>query len=250
MRRTIVVPFGVSILTAGLVCSQPPPKRPAFEVASVRLGQPAAGDAVFCEGGRLTVYNYTLRTLIQMAWHVRDIQVLGGPAWMDSQAYYIAAKGDPSATDDQCRAMLQTLLEERFALVLHHDLRDLPVYALVLVPNGPKFHESEVGVPPNIATAKGSLSVQKVSMANVARVLSSTLDRPVLDKTGLGGRYTFRLEWDADENQPTAAGDVHIPNLNTSLFRAIETQLGLRLEVQKGPVDVMVIDHADRPSPN
>ena len=127
MQCKIAVLVGASILTASLARPQSPAKPPAFEVASVRLGQPALGDAVFCEGGRLTVYNYTLRTLIQIAWHVRDIQVLGGPAWMDSQGYYIAAKGDPSATDDQCRAMLQTLLEERFALALHHDLRDLPV---------------------------------------------------------------------------------------------------------------------------
>ncbi len=208
------------VLFSAEACAQsaPAPKPPEFDVASIRPGRPTAGDAIICEGGRLTVYiyDYTLRTLNQMAWRVRDVQVIGGPSWMDSDSFYIAAKGDPSATDDQCRAMLQTLLKDRFRLALHNDQKELPVYALVVSAGGPKFHESDAGVAPNIVTGKGRLSVQKVSMANVARVLPSSLDHPVLDKTGLTGRYTFTLEWDSDEEPPAGvadAGALAIPGL-------------------------------------
>jgi uncharacterized protein (TIGR03435 family) len=117
-------------------------------------------------------------------------------------------------------------------------MKELPVYMLLVSEGGPKLRESEASDQPNIAAAKGRLDVRKVSMANIARVLSLSLDQPVLDKTSLMGRYTFHLEWDVEGNADWA------------LSSAMQKQLGLRLEMQKGPVDVVVIDHVDRPSEN
>ena len=108
-----------------------------------------------------------------MAWqHVRDLQVIGGPDWMDTEGFCISAKGDASATDEQCRGMVQSLLKERFRLGVHTGLKDLPVYALVVASGGPKFRESPPEAAPNVAFANGQFAVQKASMANVARVLS------------------------------------------------------------------------------
>jgi uncharacterized protein (TIGR03435 family) len=229
---------GSAILMAGLAFPQRAPVSPAFDVASVRPGQPVAGDAIFCESGRLTVYNFTLKALIQMAWRVRDVEVIGGPAWIDSATFYIAAKGDPAATDEECRVMVQGLLKDRFGLEMHNEMKELPVYAVTVSDGGPKFRESEANVQPNIAAGKGRLDVRKVSMANVARVLSLSLGQSILDKTNLTGRYTFHLEWDTDTEQEWA------------LSTAMQKQLGLRLEMRKEPVSVVIVDHAAKPSEN
>jgi uncharacterized protein (TIGR03435 family) len=117
---------------------------------------------------------------------------------------------------------------------MHHEMRELPVYAMVVSDGGSKLRESDPATQGNIAVARGRLDVRKVSMANVARVLSLSLNQPVLDKTSLTGRYTFHLEWDAE-------GD---PGWSLSI--AMQNELGLRLELQRGPVDVLVIDHVQR----
>jgi uncharacterized protein (TIGR03435 family) len=117
---------------------------------------------------------------------------------------------------------------------MRNKMKELPAYGLVVSEGGPKFRESEPDAPHNIAAAKGRLNVEKVSMPNVARVLSLSLDRPVLDRTGLTGRYTFRLEWDP-EDDPAAASSMPPANFNyRALANAMQDQLGLRLELQQG----------------
>ena len=118
---------------------------------------------------------------------------------------------------------------------MHHEMRELPVYAMVVSDGGLKVTESDPATRGNIAAAKGRLDVRKVSMANVARVLSLSLNQPVLDKTSLTGRYTFHLEWDVE-------GD---PGWSLSI--AMQNQLGLRLDLQRGPVEVLVVDRVHRP---
>lgn len=117
---------------------------------------------------------------------------------------------------------------------MRHEMRELPVYAMVVSEGGSKLRESDPATQGNIAVAKGRLDVRKVSMANVARVLSLSLDQPVLDRTRLTGRYTFHLEWDVEEDPGCA------------LSIAMQDQLGLRLELQRGPVDVVVVDRVRR----
>jgi len=117
---------------------------------------------------------------------------------------------------------------------MHHEMRELPVYAMLVSEGGSKLRESDPVTPGNIAVARGRLDVRKVSMANVARVLSLSLNQPVLDKTSLTGRYTFHLEWDVEEDPGWA------------LSIAMQNQLGLRLELQREPVDVLVVDRGRR----
>ncbi len=118
---------------------------------------------------------------------------------------------------------------------MRHEMRELPVYAMVVSEGGSKLRESDPATQGNIAIAKGRLDVRKISMANVARVLSLSLDKLVLDKTSLTGRYTFHLEWAVEEDPGWA------------LSIAMQDQLGLRLELQRGPGDVVVVDRVRRP---
>jgi len=214
----------------------------SFDVASVRPSQPGAnGTNVLCESGRFTVYRSTVKSLIQLAWRVRDVQVIGGPGWIESDEFYIAAKGDPAANDNQCRAMVQALLVDRFKLTLHQETRQLPVYALVVGPRGAKFHESEASTRPDVAGGLGQLKATKVSTVILAQTLTRLLDRPVLDLTGLTGRYDFKLEWTPDGDADGTGG---------SVFAAVQEQLGLRLESKTGPIEVIVIDHVEKPEEN
>jgi uncharacterized protein (TIGR03435 family) len=214
----------------------------SFDVAAVRPGEPGVnGTYVLCESGRFTVYHDTLKALIQSAWRLRDVQVLGGPGWIESDEFYIAAKGDSTASADQCRAMVQALLADRFKLALHREMRQLPVYALVVDPKGPKFHESEASTRPDMTGGPGEMKAQRISTGILAQSLSRLLDRPVLDQTGLTGRYDFKLEWTPDGD---AAGT------GASIFAAVQEQLGLRLETKTGPMEVLVIDHVEKPSEN
>ena len=199
------------------------------------------------ENGRLAVRGFTVKALVQLGWHVRDVQVSGGPQWSGEDGYDITAKGDPSATDDQLRQMVQALLTERFQLVFHREMRELPVYAMVLGKGGTKLHESDVTERPGTNIGAGLISAQKIRMSILAQLLSSRLDRPVLDQTGLTARYDFKLEWIPDDGPDTPSP----ANLaGSSIFTAIQEQLGLRLEVQKGPVEVLVIDRVERPTDN
>ncbi len=215
---------------------------PKFDVTSVRPSQPGVnGTYVLCESGRFTVYHDTLKALIQSAWRVRDVQVVGGPGWIESDEFYIAAKGDPAASADQCRAMVQALLADRFKLAVHRETRQLPVYGLVMDPKGPKFHESEASARPDMTGGPGQMKAQRISMAILAQTLSRLLDRPVLDQTGLAGRYDFKLEWTPDGD---AAGG------GASIYAAVQDQLGLRIETKSGPMERLVIDRVEKPEEN
>ncbi len=216
---------------------------PKFDVASIRKSRPDLHyDALFCENGRYTRGGDTLKALVQFAWRLRDFQVIGGPGWIDSDQFFIEAKGDPAATPEQCLAMMQSLLEDRFRLAAHKEMRQLPIYSLVVAPGGPKFHESDAATRPGFQGADGHLRAQKVSMAILVQLLSRSIG-PVEDRTGLTSRYDFTLDW-TPENTPV------IDATGPSIFSAVQEQLGLKLENKTGPVEVLVIDHAELPTEN
>ena len=217
-----------------------------FEVASIRPAAQGTNPRLFeAENGTLRVASYTVKLLVQMAWNVRDFQVVGGPAWVRSDGFDIAAKGDSSATDSQLRLMIQALLADRFRLRLHPETRELPVYALVVSEDGHKLHPNNEASPPNVNTGPGHIAAQKISVLNLARLLAPHLDRPVIDRTNLAGRFDFKLEW-APEPSGNAPADTSAP----SLFTALQEQLGLKLEAQRGPVEVLVVENVERPSEN
>jgi uncharacterized protein (TIGR03435 family) len=258
---------------------------PSFDVASIK---PNHGGTPFfrinAEPGRFVADNATLRFLLQEAYRVKDAQILGAPSWIDSEHYDIEAKVDDSSADvqrkltsdeqgAQLRLMLQSLLADRFKLTLHHDTRELPIYALVVAKNGPKLHESSAtpddAAPPGPLTpdgpqprhsirmmGRGSLSINAESLDMFADLLSHQLGRLIVNKTGLKGNYDFTLKWTPDEGQGQMRGgppgDAPPPPdaSGPTIFTALQEQLGLRLESQKGPVDTIVIDHVERPSEN
>jgi uncharacterized protein (TIGR03435 family) len=239
---------------------------PSFELASIRphvfndaTGRDCTGLSI--SGNRVTIRCFTMRILIMQAYDVKLYQVSGWENWLTeaNTSYDIAAEAASGTTPtiEQARRMLQTLLADRFQLKLHHETKELPVYALIVDKNGPKLKESSTEAKTSMSFdlgIKGSITAQKVSMSQLASFLMNDVERPVFDKTGLAGNYAFRLDWIRDHA-------IQIPGLppeedpapdsgGPSIFTALQEQLGLKLESQKAPIDLLVVDHAGRPSEN
>lgn len=232
-----------------------------FEVATIKPSNPAAQGKLFTIKGRqvLTI-NTALSDLISFAYGLHLRQVIGGPSWMESDKYDITglpeAQGMPNV--NQMRDLIRALLEDRFKLTTHRETRELSAYALVVTPGGPKMtkNDSNPNRLPGLAfRGLGVLPATNATMGEFAGVMQlAVLDRPVIDKTGLQGRYDFTLTWTPDETQFASFG-VRIPtstdpNAPPVLFTAIQEQLGLKFDSVRAPVEVMVIDRVEKPSEN
>jgi uncharacterized protein (TIGR03435 family) len=234
-----------------------------FEVASIKLSNPDATGKLFTMKGRqvLTI-NTTAADLITFAYGVHSRQIVGAQPWMTSERYDVT--GTPTASgvpnERQLRAMLQSLLADRFKLTFHRETRNLPAYVITVAPGGPKNLTRNTtnpdGLPGMIFRGLGNLPVSNATFAEFANVMqTAVLDRPVVDRTGLPGRYDFTLTWTADDSQfaqmgvrvPPPSGD---PNAPPGLFTAIQEQLGLRLESTNAPVEALIIDRVEKPSDN
>jgi len=239
------------------------PSQQDFEVASIKRSEPGnlrGSTFEFLPGGGLRIANGTLRAILETAYDVREFQILGGPGWMNSERYDILARSADSlsngagATNDvkAVRLRLQALLKQRFNLELHRETRELPQYTLEVAKKGPKLIQDEASNGSNnartgIQRSCGQMIGTNTTMANLSLMLARQLDRPVLDRTGLTGKYNFQFAWTPDTGPCSGSPD----SSNTpSIFTALEETLGLRLESIKGPVDSLIIDHADRPSEN
>jgi uncharacterized protein (TIGR03435 family) len=257
------------ILAASGIFAQSPATRPKFDEFEVASIKPAATDAVgrwirMQTAHQFAAKNHGITTLIAAAYNQSPRAISGVPAWIDSDRFDIVAKAPNEIRPnlDEQMAMLRKLLADRFKLTFHREKRDLSFYALTVAKGGSKLKESTVspdafpeGPPPLIfvlAPQVVKLPGRNATMAELASVMQrAALDHPVVDKTGLSGRYDFDLEWAPDETQfggaiPKSADDSGRPDL----FKALQEQLGLKLEATKGPVDVLVIDHVERPSEN
>jgi uncharacterized protein (TIGR03435 family) len=227
---------------------------PVYEVASIKPSQPGNRPSIRSASGsgRLNATNATMKALIGFAYNVRDYQISGGPNWLDSTGYDIVATPehpvDPTPDNiDYFRQMMQSLLAQRFKLTVSRQTRELPVYALVVARDGPKLKEVEKwqkGADMRIRGGAGQMIAEKVTMPLLAQTLSNIAGRSVVDKTGLTGYYDFKLEWTPDEIGQPSQGD------RPSLFTALQEQLGLKLDSQKGPVEILVVDHAEKASEN
>ncbi len=233
-----------------------------FDVATIKPSRPGTPGRLFTVRGRevLTI-NTSLADLITQAYEVHTRQVVGGPSWMESDKYDITgrplAEGVPNIA--QLRAMIRSLLEDRFKLAIHRERRDLPAYALTVGKNGPKLTKNETnpnGLPGLLFKGLGMLPAVNATMADFAGVMqTAVLDRPVVDRTGLQGRFDFTLNWTPDDSQFRSMG-VQVPPPPADgtgppgLFTAIQEQLGLRLESVTAPVEAIVIDRVERPSEN
>jgi uncharacterized protein (TIGR03435 family) len=240
---------------------------PVYEFASVKVNR--SGDptrSIIEKSGALHIVNFTLHRLIRAAYGVQDSQITGGLSFLDSDGYDIEAKMDNAMMDElqklsaeerklQLMRMFQSLLADRFRLALHSEAREVPAYALMIDRGGPKFHEAipgdiypngiagpggrPIGGPALLRMEAGKFVSQGCDLSCLIRALSdlNLVDHPIVDKTGLDGNYDFTLQWTAEEGQ-------------SSLFAAIQDQLGLKLEPQQSPVKMLIIDHAEQPSEN
>jgi uncharacterized protein (TIGR03435 family) len=241
----------------------PRPKFDTFEVTTIKPTDPdnKSGRFIIMQGNnRFIEKAYTLKLLIAAAYDLNPHTISGGPAWVESDHYDIVAEtpGGVRPTHNEQMSMLRSLLAERFQLTFHREPKVFLIYELQLAKSGSKLKETAV---PNDPATVGPgvvypqrivLPARNATMGDFASLLQrAILDRPVVDKTSLSGRYDFNLEWAPDETQ--FGGDV--PKASTDapsapLFSAIQEQLGLKLVATKGPVDALVIDKAERPSAN
>ena len=256
--------------TAWAIPEPPPPPKPmaadanlAFEVATIKPANPETrGQSILVgRGGSnlFTTTNTTLNDLITFAYGIHVRQIVGGPAWLESDKFDISAKpeqpGIPNVT--QLGTMVKKLLAERFGLAFHSEKRELSAYVITVGKNGPKLAKDETGgiLPGFGGRGPGSVGVRNSTMAEFAGFLQGRiLDRPVVDQTGLSGKFDFTLDWRPDLTQlPPGANPPQLPpevEARPDLFTAIQEQLGLKLEPAKTPVEVYVIDKVQKPSEN
>lgn len=226
-----------------------------FEVASIKLSNATSGSSsgIKTGHGRLDAQNVTLKRCIMGAYGVGPHQISGGPDWLDSDRFEILAKADQPIDDDPAlMVLLRGLLAERFKLVLHRETRPLSAFMLEVAKNGPKLEPADAGESStNTSTSNTSALIEgnKTGMDGFAQVLARVMDQPVVNHTGLQGIFNFKLQWTPENAKPAKPADA-TGTEGPSIFTAIQEQLGLHLRSQKTAVEVIVIDHAEKPSEN
>lgn len=247
---------------------EPPPKvapmaadaDPSFDIATIKL-TPAdfRGKGFGGPPGKFMTRGTTLNDLVMYAYGIHTKQIAGGPDWLESVKFDIEAKPDTpgAASDEQNRLMMRKLLESRFALKYHMEKRELSAFVLTVAKGGPKLDKSQEDPHAPISfgfRALGRLTFGNITMPDFARWMQTVLDRPVVDHTGLEGRFQGKLNWNPDETQFAIFGPPQhpstAPDAPPELGQAIQEQLGLRLDAAKTPVDVLVLDHVEKPSEN
>jgi len=233
-----------------------------FEVATIKPSIPDRPGKIFTVKGRQVItINTTTADLITFAYDLHAKQIVGGPPWMESEKYDVTGQpegqGVPSRA--QLSAMVRKLLEDRFKFTFHREKRELGVYAITVVPGGPKLTKNDTnpnGLPGLFFKGLGTLPAVNATMSDLAMAMqTAVLDRPVVDKSGLQGRWDFTLRWTPDESQfqgmgvrvPPPSND---PDAPPGLFTAFQEQLGLKLESTRAPVEVLVVDRVEKPSEN
>ena len=277
MRKAAVVVTALT-LSAGVAAQAPK----SFEVASVKPSAPDSGDPrnaiprMVPANGRLTVTNMPLRLLIRIAFEVQDFQISGGPADLMRRRFDISAtakEGTPATTNDTL-AMLRTLLADRFKLKTHVESREAPIYALVLARAdgrlGPDIKPSTTDCAGQDPATTSPCVVQPMgrgpgtfgfrasgqSLEGLVQVLTQATGRTVVDRTGLKGLFDFQFQFDPEVLLRAAAQQVDIPppssppSESPALMTALQEQLGFKLDSQRGPVDIFVIDHVEAPTPD
>ena len=256
--------------SSSVAFAQSPPL--SFEAASVKPNKSGDNNSQMKAGrnGAVTVVNGTVKSVIRAAYGVESSQIIGGPAWLDVDRFDINAKAEGEVTEARLTAMVQSLLADRFSLVVHKETREMPAYLLVLArPDGkfgPQLSRSDVdcaalahgGTPPapgpatvasqgrpigpcSLRFGAGTIAARSNTMESIARGLTGSADRVVVDRTGLTGVFDLDLVWTPN---PTAEQS------GPSIFTALQEQLGLKLEASRAPIDVIVIDRVEQPTPD
>lgn len=231
--------------------------QPAFDVASVKLADRSRPSHPFHIGQDGLTTQGALKHLIMQAYEFEDYQVTGGPPWVESESYDVEAKAPGRATPAQIRAMLRTLLAERFHLQLKRETRTMNGFILSVDKNGPKLPAPRTDVPADsagvIQMGGGEMWARASTMQNLARGLRFELESPVLDRTGIPGHYDFKLRF--EEGNRDLAGDADRASGGAAqgtpgtVFSALR-ELGLRLDPGRLPIEVLIVDRAEKPTEN
>ncbi|MGA8940185.1 MAG: TIGR03435 family protein [Acidobacteriaceae bacterium] len=267
----LLVPIVLALLAVPAIAQQPAPTAPqatppVYDIVSIHPHSTLDDNvSINTRPGNFTASNVSLKQLISFAYGVRDDLISGLPSWANNARFDIVAKVsdfDASAfmhlTREQHEAMLRPMLTDRFKVKLHTEIKTLPVFDLVVTKGGPKFKPSPPPTSdpdnPNKHSSgtwisNQDLTATSITMPNFAETLAGQLDRTVIDKTGLTGVYDLKLKWTPDRllNQTADDGAADRP---PDLLTALQEQLGLKLLSAKGPVKTLVIDHAEKPTPN
>jgi uncharacterized protein (TIGR03435 family) len=277
---SVVGPVTFGIANAPTVSAQLPSAReggsptPSFEVASIRPDRSGQAFNSQINPGRCVMERWRVKDLIEYSYGLKEPQVFGLPKWIDSERYDIEAKVEDSVvakeqnmSDEQRTSLMklrfQDLLASRFGLRVHHSVKTLPALAVVVATNGPKFSQAKALPHPGAETDGGRkvnmtmdgkewiLNLENAPLRYLILALTGQPEiggRILVDKTGLTANYTFKLRWQLqDLTVASSSGSEHS---GTTLFSALREQLGLRLEARKEPIDVVLVDHVDRPSEN
>ncbi|HUV68150.1 MAG TPA: TIGR03435 family protein [Terracidiphilus sp.] len=262
----LLLPFVVCMAIESPACAQngaasstlPEAKTPAYEVISIRPNKSAAESAGWRSApDGIVLTNAPLSWLVRSAFNIiSDNQLAGLPSWVDSDHYDIQAKMDEQATAawknltrqqkaEQQRLLIQALLADRCQLKIHRETKQLPVYELVIAKGGLKMKEAATAAGDSrFWSGTGQLGGQSTTIENLVDSLGNQVGRVVIDKTGLGDKkFDFDLKWTPDDQQGTA-------DAGPSIYAALEEQLGLKLVSSRGPVETVVVDHMEKPSPN
>jgi uncharacterized protein (TIGR03435 family) len=296
-RKLFLAAAGIAAVSAPIVLGflnpRPGPAQtsanaasPKFEVASIKPSDGSNG--LFRVGldpsGRFMANNITVKFLLEQAYGMKDSQISGAPSWVDSEHYDIEAKPEDAFVQEklsrderfrQTSLMMRSLLADRFKLIVRHETKEQPIYAMVVAKNGLKLHEAAPAPEPDPSTRpspggpvgrggiqmrRGELIANAVGLDRLEDILSRIVGRVVLNQTGLTGVYDFDLKWTPEEGEgpimrgpagPPPADAPPPPEANgPNIFSAVQDQLGLKLESQKSPVDTIVIEHIEKPSEN
>jgi uncharacterized protein (TIGR03435 family) len=275
--------FRAVLLAAAAAILSAQDTRPQFEVASIKPSPGGPGNSMFGSRGpgMFNTENIAFKVLMGQAYGVKGFQISGGPSWINSDGYTITAKasgeGTPKERFEKMMLMLQVLLEDRFQLRFHRETKEMPTYALTVAKNGKlppadcvQFDEKNrperpaPGQPPirfcgNMRMGRSgpnsTLDAWGITTADLIRWLSNTTGRTIVDKTGFTGTFDAKLEFLPEMAQGAApmgdgAPPVAVENAAPSLFTALQERLGLKLESERGPVEVLVIDRVERPTEN
>jgi uncharacterized protein (TIGR03435 family) len=269
----------ILLVFANAAYSQTADHQPAFEVVSIRPAPPPDPGGGFMGGrggpgtddpGLFTCVNWSLANLVTLAYAIFDFQ-LSAPGWMQDQKFNVSAKVPMGATKEQFKLMMQNMLAERFKLAVHFEKKEMQRYELVIAKGGPKLKESTIAPPPKedgaepkppekpaapksfmakdgypavdgegnaMGYGRARVVYLRRTMEVLVTYLSAQLHHPVVDLTGLTGKYDIALFWDMR--------DASEPEAGPTLEAALQSQLGLKLEQKKGPVDIVVVDHAEK----
>jgi uncharacterized protein (TIGR03435 family) len=297
VRRSVLLAV---VVVAAPVWGQEAAKVPEFDAVSIKPFQPDSDKMMIrmlMQGDRYSAAGVSVKGMIQYAYNLKsEDQIVGAgavgdkrynvEAKMDAETVAALAKMSPAESDAERRLMVQGMLAERFKLKVHHETKELPVYALVVAKGGPKLKEADPNAPPMtppggmrmegaqtgggmmrmpegaprvgngmMMMSPGSITAKGIPIANLVNILTMQLHRQVVDRTGLTGKYDIDLKFGPEDGKAMMQGDPSAPGPVTadsglSIFTALEEQLGLKLDSTKGPVDSVVVEHVEMPSEN